>query len=156
MLITSFYSSPSCDGDRRPDRPDAGQQGFYSSPSCDGDQVRPWYSRPWNVSILPRLATGIFVPLHQLLTEVFLFFPVLRRGSTEYLDTPSITQVSILPRLATGIPPEYVSRLLERFLFFPVLRRGSYSLLYLVSIKSVSILPRLATGIVPAQDTSGA
>ena len=54
-----FYSSPSCDGDRRRTRCHYNSISFYSSPSCDGDQGL--YMRP--------------------LGYKFLFFPVLRRGS---------------------------------------------------------------------------
>ena len=76
---------------------------FYSSPSCDGDPGRKSTPKTRIVSILPRLATGIinchYVPqlehvsiLPRLATGIeanfrnsvlcmFLFFPVLRRGS---------------------------------------------------------------------------
>ena len=99
-----------------------------------------------NVSILPRLATGIllsttvvscvkflFFPVlrrgsisqvEYTLERKFLFFPVLRRGSVDDVEV-SRAYVSILPRLATGIDENSdVTRSME-FLFFPVLRRGS-------------------------------
>ena len=76
------------------------------------------------VSILPRLATGIKPNAFDTGVLLFLFFPVLRRGS--------ISQV------------EYT--LERKFLFFPVLRRGSVDDVE-VSRAYVSILPRLATGI---------
>ena len=77
---------------------------------------------------------------------MFLFFPVLRRGSF-VSGVGSICNVSILPRLATGIiaggiagtvaTVSILARLatgisyavkeecIKQFLFFPVLRRGS-------------------------------
>ena len=59
--------------------------------------------RPYSdVSILPRLATGINVTPLQSIYSVFLFFPVLRRGSKRDI-TIILSSVSILPRLATGI-----------------------------------------------------
>ena len=99
------------------------------------------------VSILPRLATGItfgailqklymflFFPVlrrgshHQNKDNrpcKFLFFPVLRRGSTAPDTYLRSIHVSILPRLATGI--KYGTKNVQKimFLFFPVLRRGS-------------------------------
>ena len=55
-----------------------------------------------SVSILPRLATGINTDGDSAAGMSFLFFPVLRRGSTDDVRIPWM-QVSILPRLATGI-----------------------------------------------------
>ena len=76
---------------------------FYSSPSCDGDLRRTCKSAP----------------------AVFLFFPVLRRGSSSNIKVGYLDSVSILPRLATGIEYEKVFG----------------------EVEEVSILPRLATGI---------
>ena len=141
-----FYSSPSCDGDPDCEGIYTESECFYSSPSCDGDpkikneklnilvSILPrlatgietevndflWFE----VSILPRLATGIEMALRLSEVDAFLFFPVLRRGSLQFLvlqfpvcfySSPScdgdpvitffinFTKVSILPRLATGI-----------------------------------------------------
>ena len=98
--------------------------GFYSSPSCDGDRNRKVRISQDFVSILPRLATGIDTICNLISNVVFLFFPVLRRGSVYrytinsikcFYSSPSCDgdlyrqifipclKVSILPRLATGI-----------------------------------------------------
>ena len=79
--FVGFYSSPSCDGDRY----DTLQisylyvsilprlaTGIVSNPDIDTDLI---------VSILPRLATGIMIPNKLNTVRMFLFFPVLRRGS---------------------------------------------------------------------------
>ena len=58
--LTCFYSSPSCDGDLTIAVEFCENSGFYSSPSCDGDHDTYQHGRFSNVSILPRLATGIF------------------------------------------------------------------------------------------------
>ena len=147
IIISSFYSSPSCDGDR----------------SHSGDCRYPY------VSILPRLATGINNVASQMYGDQFLFFPVLRRGSrrTQITVPPIVSilprlatgiacqvevrfplRVSILPRLATGIvivsPMEY--HLL--FLFFPVLRRGSSSDSQITWITEFLFFPVLRRGSV--------
>ena len=97
---------------------------FYSSPSCDGDPQKSEPVASAAVSILPRLATGIHPELGLVPWAEFLFFPVLRRGSSG-IYFPSPIEVSILPRLATGINSIIGSAVFE----------------------FVSILPRLATGI---------
>ena len=146
ILWECFYSSPSCDGDRSSGMIICHRLCFYSSPSCDGDHSLPAHRSCCNVSILPRLATGIKEHHYQVIRYPFLFFPVLRRGSQK---------VSIMKHQCT-------------FLFFPVLRRGSIHITlscnsvcfysspscdgdHLTGIvrpnSSVSILPRLATGI---------
>ena len=79
---TCFYSSPSCDGDRKCCPHYISNICFYSSPSCDGDPSCRRQGRDRGVSILPRLATGINVCISDFSFSVFLFFPVLRRGST--------------------------------------------------------------------------
>ena len=120
----SFYSSPSCDGDHCCDLNFHRTQRFYSSPSCDGDRIEALMPTRKDVSILPRLATGIvmfslfidvisfysspscdgdLVNVTPLTVVKFLFFPVLRRGS--------------FLLMMCSFPP--------LFLFFPVLRRGS-------------------------------
>ena len=103
----SFYSSPSCDGDRSTALICSRTQGFlffpvlrrgsitvtegneavgfYSSPSCDGDRIAGSSGSTKDVSILPRLATGIGVERRETIVDQFLFFPVLRRGS-KYQD----------------------------------------------------------------------
>ena len=110
--------------------------GFYSSPSCDGDHVHIRHRLVCNVSILPRLATGISAPSAESVDGVFLFFPVLRRGSVicESDDTPLM--VSILPRLATGIAVADAAAAVSEFLFFPVLRRGSLTLTSMYCLRS--------------------
>ena len=103
IYFFSFYSSPSCDGDQKWNDQDLYQVSFYSSPSCDGDLLILRRGTVLLVSILPRLATGIQFQVQSELHHQFLFFPVLRRGSTA-----GITDWSNI-----------------EFLFFPVLRRGS-------------------------------
>ena len=78
-----------------------------------------------SVSILPRLATGIFVEKFLFYGRLFLFFPVLRRGSAVACIDLMVEIVSILPRLATGIALTVSPEPSDKFLFFPVLRRGS-------------------------------
>ena len=78
---------------------------FYSSPSCDGDHIVENQYTTVDVSILPRLATGINIVENQYTT----------------------VDVSILPRLATGIGVAKTLCNPIMFLFFPVLRRGSYT-----------------------------
>ena len=98
---------------------------FYSSPSCDGDLTARIIRKLPEVSILPRLATGI---------------PVGCASMSRYT-------VSILPRLATGI-----NRLLKRsiqvnsFYSSPSCDGDQEGKSVAVRGK-VSILPRLATGI---------
>ena len=120
-----------------------------------------------NVSILPRLATGIELAALSSDVFAFLFFPVLRRGSVPRQPV-YCSLVSILPRLATGIRDRHgrehflcfysspscdgdpsvpsVESVDGEFLFFPVLRRGSMCSCTRLR-RDVSILPRLATGI---------
>ena len=107
-----------------------------------------------DVSILPRLATGIYTGIYPL----------------------HFQRVSILPRLATGILLPIYAATYAKFLFFPVLRRGSnfkFKVNYTISFYSspscdgdpinsrrsrwysVSILPRLATGIDQTTAASG-
>ena len=97
-----FYSSPSCDGDRYAilsysahrflffpvlrrgsdiSLPTLRRYSFYSSPSCDGDPTATHWNLAKEVSILPRLATGISKRGVKDPFIQFLFFPVLRRGS---------------------------------------------------------------------------
>ena len=144
--LVRFYSSPSCDGDQDSIRIRLDIRRFYSSPSCDGDLVLTGLIQHPHVSILPRLATGIFLTAYVLPLE----------------------RVSILPRLATGILKPDENIYIHAFLFFPVLRRGSkfpvavrmFSSFYSSpscdgdqrwgmseTPTKVSILPRLATGI---------
>ena len=60
--------------------------GFYSSPSCDGDRSSGDKLTSSLVSILPRLATGIESNILDPSVLMFLFFPVLRRGSIRDLQ----------------------------------------------------------------------
>ena len=77
------------------------------------------------VSILPRLATGI--KENDILTaaDLFLFFPVLRRGSAADLAKISYMTFLFFPVLRRGSVPACTLLLICVFLFFPVLRRGS-------------------------------
>ena len=81
-----FYSSPSCDGDHSLPFQMYDALCFYSSPSCDGDREERSRKRMGNVSILPRLATGIRGATAKAPRGMFLFFPVLRRGSDTSRD----------------------------------------------------------------------
>ena len=98
---------------------------FYSSPSCDGD--RKHFNRVIHdkVSILPRLATGIDVIFSTHSTGEVSILPRLATGIGYGSGVRAVIIVSILPRLATGIVTVPVSVPLLLFLFFPVLRRGS-------------------------------
>ena len=102
MVSCSFYSSPSCDGDRPTVRTSMDRTGFYSSPSCDGDLCITFYRSNQCVSILPRLATGIKV--RRLYMDAFGFYssPSCDGDQRGYRHR-ILSRVSILPRLATGI-----------------------------------------------------
>ena len=123
-LLICFYSSPSCDGDHSPILHRLAPFRFYSSPSCDGDHVHIRHRLVCNVSILPRLATGI--PVHPDTVNIckFLFFPVLRRGSIDWeLEFAAVGFYS--SPSCDGDPSASAASASAAFLFFPVLRRGS-------------------------------
>ena len=119
--------------------------GFYSSPSCDGDRRVIVITIKTDVSILPRLATGINDHGSVRNKPEFLFFPVLRRGSPA-LRRVSGFLVSILPRLATGIMARSMALVPCMFLFFPVLRRGSLSMALTQALKKFLFFPVLRRG----------
>ena len=144
--IKRFYSSPSCDGDQTPASTINPYNGFYSSPSCDGDRLQRVQSIHITVSILPRLATGIQCLFVFYFFRMFLFFPVLRRGSRGWACVRVLELVSILPRLATGISQTWCNHIKGSFYSSPSCDGDQYDL-YSLICKEVSILPRLATGI---------
>ena len=99
---------------------------------------------------------------------MFLFFPVLRRGSSVSIIIGSLYTFLFFPVLRRGSADPSVKTTSTEFLFFPVLRRGSHSMSHQIlhfsfysspscdgdhsgltgqDVISVSILPRLATGI---------
>ena len=99
--------------------------GFYSSPSCDGDQQMPQLEITLFVSILPRLATGIQTQVTKNTGDMFLFFPVLRRGSFCSTRCTCLHMFLFFPVLRRGSIIAPLSSSTSKFLFFPVLRRGS-------------------------------
>ena len=98
---------------------------FYSSPSCDGDRSANIKVGYLDVSILPRLATGINVISVGLLNIIVSILPRLATGIRDRHGREHFLYVSILPRLATGILASSDVFAASQFLFFPVLRRGS-------------------------------
>ena len=175
LQCSRFYSSPSCDGDPRPCGRLSLYPCFYSSPSCDGDLDFLFFRFLIWVSILPRLATGIRDQISYHHPVQFLFFPVLRRGSTlskkitfpqSFYSSPSCDgdhdgyarpyslEVSILPRLATGISVPSVESVDGEFLFFPVLRRGSRRSRFRKQSKVFLFFPVLRRGSAVASSCS--
>ena len=76
------------------------------------------------VSILPRLATGIYSTSTTCTVLLFLFFPVLRRGSVEYTFPVRWSGFYSSPSCDGDLVFDYRTSG-KQFLFFPVLRRGS-------------------------------
>ena len=129
------------------DRNTKTETSFYSSPSCDGDLLHPGTRSGQQVSILPRLATGIiriYLPRNQVCfysspscdgdqryagcsirQTGFLFFPVLRRGSQQTHRMTRYSMFLFFPVLRRGSALTGTAASSGAFLFFPVLRRGS-------------------------------
>ena len=84
------------------------QMRFYSSPSCDGDRRSIWIIRKYQVSILPRLATGIRNSTVCCTNSWVSILPRLATGIVIVLCTSKSNDVSILPRLATGIKLHHI------------------------------------------------
>ena len=79
--LRRFYSSPSCDGDRRASLHQKLTLVSILPRLATGIKETITLSIEDEVSILPRLATGILSCFMLTISEMFLFFPVLRRGS---------------------------------------------------------------------------
>ena len=141
-----FYSSPSCDGDQRSDARRVTLSVSILPRLATGIRLQRVQSIHITVSILPRLATGIQCLFVFYFFRMFLFFPVLRRGSRGWACVRVLELVSILPRLATGISQTWCNHIKGSFYSSPSCDGDQYDL-YSLICKEVSILPRLATGI---------